>query len=181
MERDSLWVDTLDIRRKDVCLALGRPGSEENVVGVPVDREHGRAERLLDVLRHPPVVFLVKVADGDGPGRISMKPTWDDRLQPDARLLLFVDNKEVQVLARIGIHDAPGSRTHSKLVLLGTPLDTGSSPVDAQQHQRRLPPFGGLGPNIGVTVLRAGHDTVGLRRPRDGCDQLVVLDNQPQP
>ena len=39
-------------------LEPGGPGSDEAVVGMPVEGGHSRLDRLLDVLRHPPVVLL---------------------------------------------------------------------------------------------------------------------------
>lgn len=39
-------------------LEPGGPGSNEAVVGMPVEGSHGRLDRLLDVLRDPPVVLL---------------------------------------------------------------------------------------------------------------------------
>ena len=55
-------VDALDGGRKDARLKVRRRGQQEHVVRVPVDVEDGRLV-LLDVLRHPPVVVLLKVAD----------------------------------------------------------------------------------------------------------------------
>lgn len=62
----SLGVDTFDECREDVCLGVGRTRSEKDVVRMPVDREDGRPDGLLDVLGDPPVVLLVERADGDG-------------------------------------------------------------------------------------------------------------------
>jgi hypothetical protein len=57
---NNVVVSHLDVGGEDADLEVGGAGGEENVVGVPV-------QRLLDVLRHPPVVLLVEVADGDNP------------------------------------------------------------------------------------------------------------------
>lgn len=62
----SLGIDALDKRGKHARPGVGRARGEQDVVGVPVDREHGRSKRLFEVLRSPPVVFFVKGADGDG-------------------------------------------------------------------------------------------------------------------
>lgn len=57
---DVLLVDTLDERREDVCLGICSSCSEENVVGVPIDRQNSRPNRLLDVLGYPPIVLLIE-------------------------------------------------------------------------------------------------------------------------
>jgi hypothetical protein len=64
---NNVVVSHLDVGGEDADLEVGGAGGEENVVGVPVHRRHRRLQRLLDVLRHPPVVLLVEVADGDNP------------------------------------------------------------------------------------------------------------------
>lgn len=46
-------------------MGVGRAGGQEHRVGVPVDRGDGAADGLLQVLRDPPVVLLLEVADGD--------------------------------------------------------------------------------------------------------------------
>lgn len=63
----SLGIHTLDERGEDVCLRVGSTGREKHVVRVPVQAEDGGPDGLLDVFRDPPVVLLVKVADGDSP------------------------------------------------------------------------------------------------------------------
>ena len=130
-----LCVDTLDECRKDICLGVRSASSEEDVVGVPVHSENSRAERLLDVLGYPPVVLLVKRADGDS--------------------------------AR--------TRAYGELVLVRRPLDRGGCAVDTEQDKGWLPAGLCGRPDVGVTVLRTGDDTVRLRSPRDGRDELIVL------
>lgn len=74
VERDALsprrglgpLVDALDECGEDAGVGVGGAGREEDAVGVPGEREHRRAQWLLEVLGHPPVVLLLKVADGDG-------------------------------------------------------------------------------------------------------------------
>ena len=44
---------------------VGRPSSEEDVVGMPVQGGDGRTNWLLDVLAHPPVILLLKVANAN--------------------------------------------------------------------------------------------------------------------
>ncbi len=60
-----LGVHALDEAGEDARVGVGRAGRKEHRVGVPRDAGDCAADRLLHVLRHPPVVFLLKVADGD--------------------------------------------------------------------------------------------------------------------
>jgi hypothetical protein len=68
-----LVVSHLDIGGEDADLEVRGAGGEKDVVGVPVHRRHSRLQRLLDVLRHPPVVLLVEVAYGDNPRSRTLK------------------------------------------------------------------------------------------------------------
>lgn len=56
-------VDALDEGAQDPGMSIGTAKGEEDTVGVPRDTGDGAAERLLQVLRDPPVVFLFEVAD----------------------------------------------------------------------------------------------------------------------
>jgi hypothetical protein len=53
--------------------------------------------------------------------------------------------------------------------------------IDAQEHKRRLPchctrlRVGGERPDVGIPVLGGSHDSVGVGRPIDRGDCLVVL------
>jgi len=78
---DLLLVDTLDESREDICLCVRSSRSEQDVVGVPVDGQHSRPDRLLDVLGHPPIVLLVERADSDSPGIISWFLLFEERVQ----------------------------------------------------------------------------------------------------
>jgi len=71
--------------------------------------------------------------------------------------------------------DPPRSATNRELILLRTPLDTSSSPIDPQQHQRGLPSRRRRSPDVGIPILRASDDTIGIRCPGDSRDQLIVL------
>lgn len=77
--------------------------------------------------------------------------------------------------------DSPSTTGHSKLILVGAPADESCSTVDSKQHQSGLPDHmsglrvGTLLPNIGVSVLGRGYNTVGVRSPVNGGDWLVVL------
>lgn len=60
-----LFVDALDEAGEDAGVCIGRTGSQQNRVGMPGNAGDGAADRLLEVLGHPPVVLLLKVADGN--------------------------------------------------------------------------------------------------------------------
>jgi len=70
---------------------------------------------------------------------------------------------------------SPSSTSDGELVLVRRPLDACSSSVDSEEDERRLPALFGWRPDVRVSVLRASYDSVGLRRPGYGRDQLVVL------
>ena len=75
----------------------------------------------------------------------------------------------------------PGTACYGKLVLLGAPLDLGRSTIDPQQHQSRFPYksacfwIRGLLPDICVSVLGCSYDTIRVRGPINGGDELIVL------
>lgn len=58
-------IDTLDKGGQHSGMGIGGAGCEEHGVGVPGDAGDGAADRLLQVLRNPPVVFLLEVANGN--------------------------------------------------------------------------------------------------------------------
>ena len=60
-----LAIDPLDEAGEDSSVGVSRAGGEEHGVGVPRDAGNGAANRLLQVLRYPPVILLFKVADGN--------------------------------------------------------------------------------------------------------------------
>jgi len=78
---NSLLVDTLNECREDICLSIRSSRSEQDVVGVPVDGQYSRPDRLLDVLGHPPIVLLVERADSNSPGIISWNLSFEERVQ----------------------------------------------------------------------------------------------------
>lgn len=61
-------VNALDEAREDAGVGVGGARSQEHGVGVPRESGDGTADRLLQVLRDPPVILLLKVADGDHAG-----------------------------------------------------------------------------------------------------------------
>lgn len=128
-------VVAFDERAEDTGVAVGAAGGEQHAVGVPGDAGDGGAQRLLQVLGHPPVILLLEVADGD---------------------------------------DA-GAGADGELALVRAPTHAGSGAVDSQQDERWLP-LAALArlPNVGVAVLRAGHNTAAVGCDVDTGDQLVV-------
>ena len=58
-------IHTLDKRGEDSRVGIGRAGGEKNGVRMPGNAGNGTPDRLLQVLRHPPVILLLEVADGD--------------------------------------------------------------------------------------------------------------------
>lgn len=62
------FVDAFDESRQHAGVSIGGTGCEEHGIGVPSYSGNGGANRLLDVLGHPPVVFLLEVADWDEAG-----------------------------------------------------------------------------------------------------------------
>ena len=61
----SLFVHFLDVRGEDPCLGVGTPGSQKDVVGMPVDAEDGASNRFLKLLGSPPLSLVVEGADTD--------------------------------------------------------------------------------------------------------------------
>lgn len=59
------FVDVFDVRRKDASLHVGTASCKKHIVGVPVEREHRGANRLLEQARDPPVVVRVERAHSD--------------------------------------------------------------------------------------------------------------------
>lgn len=58
-------INTLDEAREDSGVRIGRSGCQQDGVRVPCQGCNSTANRLLDVLRDPPVVLLLEVADGN--------------------------------------------------------------------------------------------------------------------
>lgn len=58
-------INPLDIPREHPAVRIRRARRKQDRVGVPRESGDGAADRLLQVLRDPPVVFLLEVADRD--------------------------------------------------------------------------------------------------------------------
>ena len=61
-------VDTLDEAGEDASVGVGGSGSQQDGVWVPCESCDGAADRLLEVLRDPPVVLLFEVTNSDHSG-----------------------------------------------------------------------------------------------------------------
>jgi hypothetical protein len=60
-------VHVFDVGRKDAGLHVRASCGEQDIVRVPVDREYGGADRLLELLCDPPVVVWIKRTNRDCP------------------------------------------------------------------------------------------------------------------
>jgi len=78
--------------------------------------------------------------------------------------------------------DSPSTAGHSEFILLGAPFDVCRCSVDPEQYESGLPdkPSGfrvGLFlPDIGIPILRASNNAIGVGCPINGCNEFVVLD-----
>lgn len=93
-------------------------------------------------------------------------------------LLDHLADPPVVFLLEIADGDELGAGSDGELVLVGAPLAADGRPVDTEQNQSGLPRVLGIfccGPNVGIPVLRAREDAVGLGSPVDARDELVVL------
>jgi hypothetical protein len=66
-EEPLLLVDVFDVGRKDAGFHVRASCGEQHIVWMPVDREDGGADRLLELLCDPPVVVRIKRTDRDSP------------------------------------------------------------------------------------------------------------------
>lgn len=66
--RSRSLVDTLDEGAENASVSIGAAEGKQDTVGVPGNAGDGAAERLLEVLGHPPVVLFLKVADSSNSG-----------------------------------------------------------------------------------------------------------------
>lgn len=77
--------------------------------------------------------------------------------------------------------DAPSTRGDCELVLVGRPTDVSGRAIDPKDDESGFPDdfaggrIGDFSPDIGITILRAGDNTVCLRSPIDRSDNFVVL------
>ena len=93
-------------------------------------------------------------------------------------LLDMLTTPPVIILVEITHRDSSGTASNSELIFVGRPTDVGGGTIDTQQHQSRLPDTVFLSPNVSVTILRAGHDTVGVGSKVNTSNDFVVLHNE---
>ena len=97
------------------------------------------------------------------------------------RLLEVLGDPPVALGVVLAHGDRARARRDGELLLVGRPAHEGRRAVDAQEDERRLPHGRARlwvrleRPHVGVAVVRARHEAVGLRRPVDRGDELVVL------
>ena len=59
-------VHILDVGGEDASLHVSATGRKKDIVGMPIDGEHCRADGLLEQARDPPVVVRIEGANSDG-------------------------------------------------------------------------------------------------------------------
>jgi len=90
-------------------------------------------------------------------------------------LLDVLADPPIVILLKVANRDTLGSASNGKLVLLRAPLDVGGASIDSKNYQSGLPGVVLPGPNVSISVLGAGNDSVGLLSPVNSSDNLVVL------
>ena len=61
-------INALDVAGKHASVGISRPRCQQNRVWMPGQRRDGASDRFLQVLGYPPVILLLKVANGDDAG-----------------------------------------------------------------------------------------------------------------
>jgi len=92
--------------------------------------------------------------------------------------LVFLDvlaDPPIVILFKVANGYALSTTAYSELVLKWAPLYRGGSTIDTEDYECWLPCVFLPGPHVGISVLRAGHNTVGLGGPINARDGLVVL------
>ncbi len=72
----------------------------------------------------------------------------------------------------------PFATIERRVLTFGTPFYVGSSSVNTEDYKYGFPFVGVQSPYVGVTIVRARHDSVGLGSPIDSSYNLVVLEYQ---
>lgn len=168
--RFRVLLDVLDVSGKHPNLVIGRTGHQQHIVRMPIQRCHRRTDRLLDVLRNPPIVLRLKVAHRNQPGAGSHRELVLQRRPTDARRSPVDPQQNQRRLPLAVVPLGPN---------VGIPIDGAShnpigirSPIDAHdaqimlvQHIQQLP-FGAL-PLVDV-------DLVVVRRDGNFCKHSKV-------
>ena len=90
-------------------------------------------------------------------------------------LLDMLADPPIVILLEVADGDALGTAGYSELLLIGGPPDVSGSAVDTQNYKSRLPLTILEIPDVGVTILRTGHQAVGLGSPVDTSNELIVF------
>jgi len=95
----------------------------------------------------------------------------------DGRLVLLdvLADPPIVILFEVADRDALGTAGYSEFLFIGRPLDVSGSAIDTQNYKSRLPLTILEVPYVGVTILRAGYQTVGLGSPIDTSHELIVF------
>jgi hypothetical protein len=130
-------VNTLDESTEDTSVAIGASQGQQDAVGVPGNTRDGAAERLFEVLGHPPVVLLFKVADSCNTstathGKLCLigRPSHTSSGSVDAEEDEGGAPGAVRGLPHIGVAVL---RTGHNLARIGSNIDTGNELVVAAQ------------------------------------------------
>jgi len=90
-------------------------------------------------------------------------------------LLNVLANPPVLLLFEVANADKLGTGGDGELVLFRAPLALSGGTVETENYKHGLPLSSFEGPHVRVSVLRARNNSVGLRGPVDGGDDLIVL------
>merc|ERR1719219_3197877 len=153
-------LDLPDVAGVDADLEVRGAGSEEDVVGVPVQAGHGGLERLLDVFGHPPVVVLLVVTDRNDLGSAAHSELVLLRAPPDTGCRP-VNPEEYQGVFPLAIRllhpdvGVPVTGAGHDPVSLGGPVYTRHPEVVLVQHGR-------LGPASPTPASRVESDVLAV-------------------
>lgn len=92
------------------------------------------------------------------------------------RLLEMLACPPVIILLKVTHSNATSATGNSKLVFIRRPTNKSGCTVDTQEHKAWFPYTSFLSPHISVTVLRTGHNTVGVGCNINARDNLIVLE-----
>lgn len=152
------FVHFFDITREHTRFHVSTASCQQNIIGMPIHGQDRGSDGFLEVFGNPPVTLFIERTHSD---------------------------RSEYALARgrryyYAMH-TPRTTGNGELVLQGAPPNMSGGTIDSQQYEGRLPnqlaglSIWGLRPNIRISVLRSGDDTVRHRSPVNRGDQFVVL------
>lgn len=161
--RRRLALHVLDVGGEDARLVVGGARDEQHIVRMPVERRDGRADRLFDVLRHPPIVLRLKVADGDEAGARAHGQLILQRRPLDARRAA-IDAQQHQrrlpfaVRAQRPNVRVPVDGTGDDSVGVGRPVDAHHAQIMLSQNVQQRPVGAAALINVHFGVVRRNGD-----------------------